>query len=89
MNSLTISLLIFACVFGGALLGMFLRAVLHERHLSADSKDVVKLGTGLIRTMTALVLGLLIASAKERSRASAPLCGALASLRSAGLSPMT
>src|SRR5438128_866804 len=44
---------------------MILRAVLHERHLSADSKDVVKLGTGLIGTMTALVLGLLIASAKS------------------------
>src|SRR5208282_2728000 len=33
-------------------------------HLSADSKDVVKLGMGLVATMAALVLGLLIASAK-------------------------
>jgi hypothetical protein len=64
VNSLTISLIVFACIFGGALLGMFLRAVLHERHLSADSKDLVKLGMGLVGTMTALVLGLLIASAK-------------------------
>ncbi len=64
MNSLTISLIVFACVFGGALLGMYLGAVLHERHLGADSKDLVKLGMGLIGTMTALVLGLLIASAK-------------------------
>jgi hypothetical protein len=44
---------------------MVLRAVLHERHLSADSRDVVKLGMGLIATMSALVLGLLIASAKS------------------------
>src|SRR5438874_1880817 len=54
----------FACVFGGALLGMFLRGVLPEHHLSRDSKDVVKLGMGLLGTMAALVLGLLIASAK-------------------------
>jgi hypothetical protein len=43
---------------------MFLRAVLPERHLSADSKDTARLGMGLIGTMAALVLGLLIASAK-------------------------
>jgi hypothetical protein len=55
---------VFACVFGGALLGMLLRTVLPEDHLSADSKDFVKLGMGLVGTMSALVLGLLIASAK-------------------------
>jgi hypothetical protein len=44
---------------------MMLRSALPEHHLSADSKDVVKLGMGLIGTMTALVLGLLIASAKS------------------------
>jgi hypothetical protein len=43
---------------------MVLRATLPEHHLSAESRDVVKLGMGLIGTMTALVLGLLIASAK-------------------------
>ena len=44
---------------------MFLRVVLPEHHLSADSKDTVRMGFGLIGTMTALVLGLLIASAKS------------------------
>src|SRR5262249_46214599 len=43
---------------------MFLRASLPETHMSQDSKDFVKLGTGLVATMSALVLGLLIASAK-------------------------
>src|SRR5262245_12608992 len=57
--------IVFVCVFGGALLGTFLRAVLPEDHLSSDSKDVVKLGMGLIATMAALVLGLLIASAQS------------------------
>src|SRR6266849_1872460 len=65
MSSLATSGIIFGCVFGGALLGMFLRAVLPERHLSSESKDVVKLGTGLIATMSALVLSLMIASAKS------------------------
>ena len=65
MGSLTISFIVFACVFGGTLLGMVLRAVLPEQHLSSESKDVVKLGMGLIGTMTALVLGLMIASAKS------------------------
>jgi hypothetical protein len=44
---------------------MLLRRVLPEHHLSTDSKDVVKLGMGLIGTMAALVLALLIASAKS------------------------
>jgi hypothetical protein len=46
------------------LLGMFLRAVLPEHHLSDESKDIVKLGIGTIATLAAVVLGLLIASAK-------------------------
>src|SRR6516164_8771143 len=60
-----IYLIIFACVFGGALLGVYLRGVLPEKHLSGDSKDTVRLGMGLVGTMAALVLGLLVASAKN------------------------
>ncbi len=60
-----IASIVFACVFGGALLGMFLRVVTPEHHLSQDSKDVMKLGMGLIATMTALVLELVIATAKS------------------------
>jgi hypothetical protein len=44
---------------------MILRACLPEHHLSPESRDVVKLGMGLIATITALVLGLLVASAKS------------------------
>jgi hypothetical protein len=61
MSSMAISWIVFACVLGGTLLGMILRAVLPEKHLSAESRDLVM---GLVGTMTALVLGLLIASAK-------------------------
>jgi hypothetical protein len=51
--------------FGAALIGMVLHASLPERHLDGDSRDVVKLVMGLIATMAALVLGLLIASAQS------------------------
>jgi hypothetical protein len=64
VNAPTISLIVFGCVFGGALLGLMLHTALPQHHLSADSRDVVKLGTGLVGTMAALVLGLLVASAK-------------------------
>jgi Protein of unknown function (DUF4239) len=65
MTSMAISGIVFACIFGGMLLGMILRVLLPEKHLSAESRDVVKLGMGLVGTMTALVLSLLIASAKS------------------------
>jgi hypothetical protein len=65
VNSFVIAGITFVCTFGGAMFGMFLRTVLPDPHLSSDSKDVIKMGTGLIATMSALVLGLLIASAKS------------------------
>jgi hypothetical protein len=65
MSSFTISLISFACVFGGALLGMILRARLPDHHLSKESQDAIKVGTGLVSTMAALVLGLLVSSAKS------------------------
>ena len=63
MSSMTISLITFAFIFGGALVGLFLRTVLPEHHLSYKTMDAVKVGTGLIGTLAALVLGLLISSA--------------------------
>ena len=65
MSPVTTAFVVLACVFGGALLGMFLSTVLPEHHLSEASKDVVKLVTGLIATLAALVLGLLVASGKS------------------------
>lgn len=65
MNPMTIGWIVLACVFGGAVLGMVLHRILPAHHLSTDSKDVIKLGMGLTATMSALVLALLIASAKS------------------------
>src|SRR5260370_1200838 len=52
---------------------MFAKRFLPEHHLSAESRDVVKLGIGLIATLAALVLGLLITSAKGTYDAQAGL----------------
>jgi hypothetical protein len=65
MNSISISAIALACVFGAAMLGMYMPNVLPEHHLSDRSKDVVKLGMGLVATLSALVLSLLISSAKN------------------------
>jgi hypothetical protein len=63
MNSIVIALVSFAFAFGGGVLGMTLRRVVPNSHLDEDSKEIIKLGTGLIGTMAALVLGLLVAAA--------------------------
>jgi uncharacterized membrane protein len=51
-------------ILAGTAIGAYLRSRLPEHHLSQESENVVTLGVGLIATMSALVLGLLIASAK-------------------------
>lgn len=63
MSSLLVALLVFAFTFAGALIGLYLNGRLPTPHLEGDSRDVVKLVMGLIATMSALVLGLLISSA--------------------------
>ena len=65
MSATAIASIVFACISAGALLGMRLRGALPAHHLADESKDVMKLGMGLVATMAALVLGLLIASAKS------------------------
>jgi hypothetical protein len=47
------------------MLGMWLRGVLPQHHLDAETKDLIKLGVALIGTMAAMLLGLLVASAKS------------------------
>lgn len=65
MSPLAISLIVLACVIASTMVGLGLRRVVPEEHLSDAAKDVVKLSMGLIATMAALVLGLLVASAKS------------------------
>jgi hypothetical protein len=65
VSAIAISLIVFACVFGGGLLGLLLRTLLPGHHVSEEAKDVVRVVTGLVATVSALVLGLLVASAKS------------------------
>ncbi len=65
MNPTLVGMVVFVSTFVGALVGMQLRNVVPEHHLGSDSRKTVKGGIGLIATMTALVLGLVTASAKS------------------------
>jgi hypothetical protein len=65
MSSLDISLITLGFLLGGVLLGMRLQGLLPNTHLSKESQDTVKLGAGMVATMTALILGLLVSSAKS------------------------
>jgi hypothetical protein len=60
-----IAAILFAGLVGVILLGARLRQIVPAEHLSADSKDAVKLALGLVATMTAILLGLLVSSAKN------------------------
>jgi hypothetical protein len=65
VTSTTASLISFGCIFGGSLAGIVLRSALPERYFTDEEKDVLRLGLGLITTLSALVLGLLISTAKS------------------------
>lgn len=65
MNSTSIALASAGCIFSGALLGLGLQRLLPGHHLNKETQDVVKLSAGMIATLTALVLGLLVSSAKS------------------------
>ena len=64
MSPTLTTLIVFGCAFGGAMLGMWLGRVLPEHHLTTETRSVISFGVGLIGTMSALLLSLLIASAK-------------------------
>jgi hypothetical protein len=65
MSPIAVSLIALAVILAGALFGTLLRNTLPNHHLADDTRDYVRLGTGLIATIAGLVLGLLIASAKS------------------------
>jgi hypothetical protein len=65
MNTTLTGLIVFGCLVGAALLGRVIRRLLPDHHLASDSKDGIKLALGLVSTMSALVLGLLVSSAKS------------------------
>ena len=65
MTALVTAGLVSFILLGAVLSGAAIRRLLPDNHLSPDSKDAVKLAMSLVATMTALILGLLVSSAKE------------------------
>jgi hypothetical protein len=64
MSSASIALAVFASLTAAMLLGMWLRRLLPEHHLIAESRDTVKLAMGLVATMAGLLLGLMVSAAQ-------------------------
>ena len=65
MSEIVTAILVCLAVLGGALVGASLRRVLPAEHMSEHARNIVNVAIGLIATLSALVLGLLVASAKS------------------------
>jgi hypothetical protein len=65
VSPLETSAVVFVFLAGGIFCGMLISAALPDHHLDAASKEVVRLGMGVIATMSALVLGLVIGDARS------------------------
>src|ERR1700712_2047768 len=63
-HDLAVSLLAFVAIFAGGVFGLYLHRLLPERHLTTETRDVVRLGVGMISLLASLTLGLLTSSAK-------------------------
>lgn len=64
MTALGFAAVTFVCTIAAALLGSVVRTALPPEHVTRESQDAVRLGMGLVATMTALLLGLVTATAK-------------------------
>jgi hypothetical protein len=64
-DPLIVCLMSVVCISLGLLVGLLLQNILPARHLDEPSRDTVKIAAGMLATLTALVLGLLVSSAKS------------------------
>ena len=65
MSSTAAFLASFASILIGAAIGMGLKRTLPADLLEGGSKEAIRLGAGFLSTLAALVIGLMIASAKN------------------------
>ncbi len=63
MNTIVLFVVALLCLISGACVGWLLRQRLPEHHLARESTDVIKLAAGLMATLVAMILGLLVSSA--------------------------
>ena len=64
MSSIAVSCIVFGSIFGSGLVGMAVRRAIPDDYLGLGEKEVARLVTGLMTTMAAIVLGMLVSSAK-------------------------
>ena len=64
MSEIVIASMVCLSIVAGAVLGVALRRILPAEHMSEQSRNIVNVAIGLLATLSALVLGLLVASAK-------------------------
>ena len=64
MSPIAVGALVTVIVLAGAAFGAWARTRLPAHHLDEDTRDMVKVGVGFLSTLAALVLGLIVASAK-------------------------
>src|SRR6266702_1310041 len=65
MDSTYVAVVTFACACVGGALGVLIRRRLHAQHLNAASQELLKLTLGVVATLAALVLGLLVGGTKQ------------------------
>ena len=65
MSHIIIGLLSFAAIFGGAVIGLFVRRRLPGHHLNTETQSAVTVSVAVIGTLSALVLGLMISAANR------------------------
>ena len=65
MSEFAISCVVLLSVMSGALIGIYLNHVLPPEHIKDETRQAVNVATGIIATLSALVLGLMVASAKS------------------------
>ena len=65
MNPPLAGLIVLASLFCGAMFGMRIGRILPEHHLTDQTKGVITVSTGMIGTLTAFFLGLLMAAASS------------------------
>jgi hypothetical protein len=65
MSAQLIAFIIFALMLSGMALGSYLRLILPDEHTQADSKDILMTAAATMGTLIALIIGLLVTSAKS------------------------
>lgn len=64
MVSLAVGLIVFACTFGGAMFALMAHPRLPRAHMTKEAQEAIRLSTGVIATLAAVILGLLITDVK-------------------------